>query len=117
MKDFNENDKSLINSIKLSKQNLPQFLSEFDKTEKDNENYFAKLKLSENRKTEHIWIEILSLNNENSIGLIGNEPKNLKKLQYLDTVKFDIQKAEDIMIIKNDSIIFGGFLKSELDKK
>ncbi|HRV55136.1 MAG TPA: DUF2314 domain-containing protein, partial [Mangrovimonas sp.] len=71
----------------------------------------------ENGKTEHIWIEILSLDNDKSIGLLSNVPKYFKNLKYLDTVTFDINKSEDLMITRNDSIVFGGFLKTELEKK
>jgi len=115
MRDINSDDKLLIDSKQTAKSNLPYFISEFQK--KSNTDFFTKIKLTENGKTEHIWIEILSLDNDKSIGLLSNVPKYFKNLKYLDTVTFDINKSEDLMITRNDSIVFGGFLKTELEKK
>lgn len=60
---------------------------------------------------------ILSLNDENSVGLLSNEPKYFKNIRYLDTITFDIKKAEDLTIMKNDSVIFGSFLQNEIENQ
>jgi|GEM_PF-2002338 len=115
-REINANDKLLNNSKQTTQINLPYFKSEFKTKDKSKTDFFTKVKLTENEKTEHIWIYILNINNDKSIGLLYNEPTYFKNIKYLDTITFDINKAEDIMIMKNDSILFGGFLQAEMEK-
>ena len=116
-RDIQSNDKLLNKSKKITEQKLPFFISEFKNKNKSEYDFFTKIELTEGEYTEHIWIWILSLNDENSIGLLSNEPKFFKKIKYLDTITFDINKAEDLTIMKNDSVVFGGFLQAEIENQ
>ncbi|MFL9844784.1 DUF2314 domain-containing protein [Flavobacterium rhizosphaerae] len=93
---------------------MPYFISEFKKKNKDT--FFAKFKISETDATEHIWLMMLRIDNDRSYGIISNEPAGLKHIIYGDTLTINIWHAEDIMIIRNDSIYFGGFLQKEMEK-
>nr|WP_299169557.1 DUF2314 domain-containing protein [uncultured Allomuricauda sp.] len=114
MREIEPEDKLLVEIKQETKLHLSYFISEFKKSSKSD--FFAKVKLTENEKTEHIWVEILKLDNDKSIGLLGNEPKYFKNMKYLDTLTFDINQSEDLMIMENDSIVFGGFLQAALKK-
>ena len=114
---IDSNDKLLNETKQTAQLNLPYFISEFENKGKSETDFFAKVKIAENENVEHIWVQLLDLNQSNSIGLLSNVPSYFKKLKYLDTLTFDINKAEDLMIMKNDSIIFGGFLQAELENK
>ena len=116
-REIDSSDKLLNETKQIAELNLSHFISEFKNKDKSGNDFFVKIKLSEDDKVEHIWIQILNLNDDDSIGLLSNEPTHFKKLKYLDTLTFNINKAEDLMIMKNDSIIFGGFLQSKLDKQ
>jgi len=104
----------LVRSKKLTKEKLPSFISEFNKDRGDG--FYVKLKLTESGKYEHIWLRILSIDGENSSGVIDNEPTYFNEIKYGDTVNVNINEAEDIMIYKNDSLILGGYLQ-KLSKK
>lgn len=116
-RDIQSNDKLLNKSKKITEQKLPFFISEFKNKNKSEYDFFTKIELTEDEYTEHIWIWVLSLNDENSVGLLSNEPKYFKNIRYLDTITFDIKKAEDLTIMKNDSVIFGSFLQNEIENQ
>ncbi|WP_452232648.1 DUF2314 domain-containing protein [Lacinutrix sp. MEBiC02595] len=116
-REIDSNDKLLNETKQTAELNLPYFISEFKNKENSETDFFAKVKITENENIEHIWVQLLDLNEDNSIGLLSNVPTNFKELKYLDTLTFNINKAEDLMIMRNDSIIFGGFLQAELDNK
>jgi len=99
----------LVRSKELTKEKLPYFISEFNKVRGDG--FYAKLKLAESGKYEHIWLRILNIDGENSSGIIDNEPTYFTEIKYGDTVNVNINDAEDIMIYKNDSLILGGYLQ------
>ena len=110
-REINADSPELVHSKKLTKENLPYFISEFRKGQEGD--FYAKLMLSESGNSEHIWLEILSLDGENSYGIIDNEPTYFKQIKYRDTLNININEAEDIMILKNDSLVFGGFLQQQ----
>jgi len=107
-------DPGLIHSKKLTEENLPYFISEFSK--KHNQEFYVKLKISESGQDEHIWLKILDIDGGNSYGTIENDPAYFKQIKYGDTLKINIYEAEDIIINRNDSIIFGSFLQQEINK-
>lgn len=114
--EFSSEDKLLKSSIEKTRDSLRKFISEFENNQDKDKLFLTKVELFEGNISEHIWLEIVKLDNQNSVGLINNDPIDFKKYKYLDTVHFNINKSEDIMIVKNDSILFGGFLLKELNK-
>ena len=112
-----QDDEALINSKILTQKNLAYFISEFKIKNEAEDEFYVKVRMTEDDKSEHMWLNILKLDGNQSIGLLDNVPLKFKKLKYLDTVKFDINKAEDLMLYRSDSLILGGFLLSESQKK
>jgi uncharacterized protein YegJ (DUF2314 family) len=111
------NDILLNETKRIAQLNLPYFISEFKKNEDTSQtDFYTKIKITEDEQIEHIWIYILSLNENSSVGLLSNVPKYFKKLKFLDTISFDIKKAEDLMIMKNDSVVFGQFSHTKLEE-
>ncbi len=111
---IDEDDAYLQESIRITENNLPIFISQFEENKDPDRWFMAKLELHEGEYEEHIWIEILDLDGKTSKGLLANEPFSFERLKYLDTVYFNIYKAEDIIITKGDSIIFGNYLENLL---
>jgi uncharacterized protein YegJ (DUF2314 family) len=116
-RDLYLDDEALINSKKLTQKHLQQFKEEFKNKRDSVDEFYVKVRLTENELAEHMWINILDLNKDQSIGLLDNEPLKIKSLKYLDTIRFDINDAEDLMLFKNDSLKLGSFLQSELEKQ
>jgi len=116
-RDIYLDDEALINSKKLAQKHLQQFKEEFKNKRDSVDEFYVKVRLTENELAEHMWINILDLNKDQSIGLLDNEPLKIKSLKYLDTIRFDINDAEDLMLFKNDSLKLGSFLQSELEKQ
>jgi uncharacterized protein YegJ (DUF2314 family) len=116
-RDIYLDDEALINSKKLTQKHLQQFKQEFKNKRDSIDEFYVKVRLTENELAEHLWINILDLNKDQSLGLFDNEPLKIKSLKYLDTIRFDINDAEDLMLFKNDSLKLGSFLQSELEKQ
>ncbi|MCF2875930.1 MULTISPECIES: DUF2314 domain-containing protein [unclassified Tenacibaculum] len=115
-REFKSNDELLLKAKIESQKLLPKFIEEFKNNKNSKKEFYVKVKLSENKLSEHMWLVALSLNGKNSIGVLDNTPNDLKKIKLQDTLKFDINKAEDLMIYENDSLIAGAFLWSLLNK-
>ncbi|WP_420552251.1 DUF2314 domain-containing protein [Tenacibaculum aiptasiae] len=115
-REFKSNDELLLKAKMESQKLLPKFIEEFKNNKNSKKEFYVKVKLSENKLSEHMWLVALSLNGKNSIGVLDNTPNDLKKIKLQDTLKFDINKAEDLMIYENDSLIAGAFLWSLLNK-
>ncbi len=113
---FEEDNPILLESIKRTRDSLPYFISRFKSNTDDLTWFSGKFEVHEGSLEEHIWLEILEIDGENSVGVIINEPYSFQKIKYLDTINFDISKAEDIMILKDGSILFGNFLERLLTK-
>ncbi len=116
IRNINSNDNALAESKISTQKALSNFITEFENNDRNKE-FYAKIKLTENDLIEHMWLIVLTLNGENSKGIVDNEPLKFKNIKYLDTLKFNIKEAEDLMIYENDSLIMGGFLMSILNNK
>ncbi|MEX0287514.1 MAG: DUF2314 domain-containing protein [Flavobacteriaceae bacterium] len=115
-REIDVDDEALAKSERMAQKNLSYFIAEFRNKNDNSNEFYVKVKLTEDGVVEHMWIDILELDGDQSIGLLDNDPLKFKRLKYLDTVKFDINKAEDLMMYENDSLKLGGFLQAELGK-
>ncbi|MDT0555165.1 DUF2314 domain-containing protein [Patiriisocius hiemis] len=114
---LDRNDKALRDSKTVTKDCLGVFKSKFRANKDSLTIFFVKVKVSENESIEHIWLEILEIQDKNSVGVVSNIPYYFKNISYLDTLSFDINKAEDISILHEDEYIFGNYLTKMLDEK
>jgi len=57
----------------------------------------VKLRFEESNKlTEHMWVQVIEVHKNNEfIGTLQNDPKNLSKIKFMDKVKFKRSDIED----------------------
>lgn len=113
---LDSNDVVIRNAMQHTKDSLPSFIKYYNDRIINNGSFFVKIPLSENNNIEHMWLKIINLDATRSSGLLENEPAYLKNVRYGDTIHFDINDAEDLIIERNDTIYFGAFTDQELSK-
>lgn len=72
--------------------------------------------MEDNGFTENIWVLLTDVTDDEFIGLLSNEPVQIKSKKMGDKVRFAKANVKDWMI-KNDKEIYGGYtMRVLLDK-
>lgn len=56
---------------------------------------FIKTKFTEKGKSEHMWVKVLEIGEDNIKGNLANEPNTIKKLKVWDFVKIKFEDIEN----------------------
>lgn len=73
---------------------LIEFMGEHDKDDTLFK-YFVKSDFSENGVNEHMWTQVHEFKNGFFMGILANDPVNIKQLKYNDKIKVRREDVED----------------------
>lgn len=107
-------DSAMAGAVAKANATLPRFYELMSaKTLGD---YLVKYPLEENGLVENIWVQLTDMNDNEFIGLLSNDPVQVKSKKMGDQVRFSKADLKDWMI-KNDKEIYGGYtMRILLDK-
>jgi len=99
-----ENDPEMLAAIDKARKSLPNFWNKFEKHSDGESNFALKVKITDERGTEHFWVTELKRQNGTITGTINNEPEivhNVKMDQRITVPEADIS---DWMYMRNGKI-------------
>ena len=80
--------------------------------------FSVKAPLTEDGKTEHMWIRVSTLEGSNISGRLANAPAILKSVKLGDTVQCAQEQIEDLVITdEQNKVVLGGFHAKYLERR
>lgn len=98
-----DDDPDLLAGKAEARERLPEFIDAFRR--KDGEHFSIKAPVSAGGRTEHIWITVDRVDDEEVGGVLGNEPVNLGGMKLGDRVEVPISDVEDWVVVRGGSPI------------
>jgi uncharacterized protein YegJ (DUF2314 family) len=102
-------DMEMNDAIKKAQNTLNNFTSAFQSKDLNLSRFFVKVRFSNSEAVEHIWVKLISTDNNKLLGIIDNLPNDIQTVEPGDTINIDISKISDWMY--TDSVnhkIYGG---------
>ncbi|MCH5716002.1 DUF2314 domain-containing protein [Niabella hibiscisoli] len=106
-------DSAYQRQLQNVKDSLGYFIALLKAKNENHFDFFAKAAFTEGDKAEHMWFSADSLVGNKVVGLLDNEPVELKNVIYKDPVKIDLGLIEDWAIYDKDSLVAGNFITYE----
>jgi len=109
-------------NVKIAKDsaqhNLLFYINQF-RTYSSNQNYSFSLKKPyvEADETEHMWARPIRVDSTGFTCILDNEPRLVTNYQFGDTVLVNFDDIEDLIMVKNDTLIMGTFLQTIIEAK
>ena len=110
VKNLASDDAEMNVAIQKAQETLPQFIAAF-RSPKPTQNGFSikvRFPYGEADSAEHMWVNDLTLSDDQFEGVLGNEPVYVKKLHLGDQVVVDMKDISDWIIVDGNSLL-GGF--------
>lgn len=106
-------DSAYQQQLKHVKDSIAFFTTLLKAKHQNHFDFFAKAEFTDGDKAEHMWFSADSLVGNKIVGLLDNEPTQLKNVIYKDPVKIDLSDIEDWAIYDKDSLVAGNFITYE----
>ena len=99
-----------LNAINDATKNIPVFIDSLKSQEKKKYVFYIKSKISDGKNVEHMWLIVDTFDGKKFSGILDNVPLNLKNVKLNDMLDIKLDRVEDWIIYKEDSIIAGNYL-------
>ena len=99
-------NEALAEARKKARDTLPRFVSLMQSSMKAT--YTVKFPLTQNGKTEHIWLQVADVKDGAFVGLLANTPVNGTKYKMGQAMTVASNDVEDWMVRTPDAI-YGGY--------
>ncbi|NQY31409.1 MAG: DUF2314 domain-containing protein [Flavobacteriaceae bacterium] len=113
-------DSKMNMAIENAKKSIQQFQDALKSNNPEYEYFSIKQRFDTPEGGEHIWIQDIKLVDSQFIGILGNEPVNIKEVNFGDTITVDNKKISDWMYFDKGKVK-GGFtikaLRDEMSKE
>jgi len=96
---IDDQDPDLLASVTEARRRLPEFIDAFRR--KDGQGFSVKAPVTAGGRTEHIWIEVDGVTEEQVDGRLGNEPVSLGGMKIGDRVDVALSDVEDWVMVRN----------------
>lgn len=103
----NLDDEEMVKTIDSAKQTFKIFESFFN--DSISYNYSIKVGIPYENGKEQLWLNEIIKKENKYYGRIYNQPLFLKNVKYKDFIEIPFELISDWMILKQDSLIAGGF--------
>src|SRR5687768_48524 len=90
--DIDENDPEMVAAIAKARDTLPHFWRVFDKRVQGESDFCLKLKITDEKGTEHFWVIDIERRDGKTIGTINNDPQTVGSVALGDRI--DIPEAD-----------------------
>ncbi len=103
-------------AIKFTQEKLDSFNIMYLQFSKDSSfSFFIRTSFTEDKITEHMWCKVLNIDSSFMKVKLDNIPKDIRNYNYKDTLQIKPNVIEDFLILKNDTIILGGYIEESLN--
>lgn len=111
-----DDDKEMLEAQKKARESLMQFVKAIQKRE-EGKRYLLKVKLSEGKEVEHVWLEPVKWNDPGLLGILAVDPVALKRKKKGDRIAPLPGEITDWMILSEDGTKKGGFTADVIEKR
>ncbi|OPZ85178.1 MAG: hypothetical protein BWY76_01522 [bacterium ADurb.Bin429] len=101
-------DAAMEAAIAEARERWPEFVAAFAAQEADTGGFNVKVMFTHGDYTEHIWVEVETIDGETITGTVGNEPDAIPGLKFDDRVTVTMDRISDWMYFNGEEMV-GGF--------
>jgi uncharacterized protein YegJ (DUF2314 family) len=99
-----DTDPEMDAAIAQAKAQLPRFWDVFDNPRPGDRGFAVKLKFSEGKNWEYMWVDSLQRRERKLFGKIGNEPEGLRNVRLGQVLEVKESEIADWMFIRDGKI-------------
>jgi uncharacterized protein YegJ (DUF2314 family) len=103
--DVDEEDPEMLKAITEARSTLPEFWKALDSPHKGESNFALKVKVSDGKGTEHIWLTNIERKDGEVYGTLDNEPDALTSVKLGDRLKIEEKNISDWLYMRNGKMV------------
>jgi uncharacterized protein YegJ (DUF2314 family) len=108
-------NKKMDAAILQARQTLPQFIAALQSPSPTQSRFIIKLPVSDGRETEHMWMSNVTYDGTEFVGILMDDPHNVRGYQMRQTVRVTPDKITDWAYGDNGEMI-GGYTQIVLQE-
>jgi len=112
-----DDDPQIKAAVQEARTTWNQFTKAFESRAQNTESFNVKFPFKSKDKTEFMWIEVTSINENMVTGKLGNDPVWAKDLKLGDEVKMKVSELADWMYLKDGEMVGGFSVKVLLEQQ
>lgn len=101
-------DPAMLAAVEEARRRWPEFVGAFRNPKPGQTNFTVKLPITDGKETEFIWVSVASIEEDEILGDLGNQPVDLRFMKEGDRVRGKIADLNDWAWLEEDQMI-GGF--------
>ncbi|HEY9773877.1 MAG TPA: DUF2314 domain-containing protein [Planktothrix sp.] len=103
IREIHEDDAALQIAARNARSDWKKFTDAFAHR-KANEQFFVKSPFTQDGKTEHMWVSVQTINGDNIVGTLQNDPVEVRKMKNGQRVLCSVSEIEDWMFVNHGKI-------------
>ncbi len=100
-----DDDPAMLAAIAAARDSLPQFWEVFDKHGHGEKDFALKVKITENKKTEFIWLSNIERKEGKMFGTIDNDPETVHTVKSGDRIAIPEPDISDWFYMRDGKMI------------
>ena len=106
--DVPDDDPDLLEAEAEARRRWPEFADAFA-SRQEGESYFVKVKVAQNDRSDHIWMNVSAIDDGQVTGKLNADPITVTNVQAGDEISRPSSEIEDWLITRTDGTMQGGY--------
>lgn len=99
------NDPEMVAAIAKARETLPEFWRAFEKRDHGESDFALKVKITDNRGTEHFWATGIERRDGKTMGTVNNDPNIVASVKIGDRVEISEGDISDWLFMRDGKMV------------